>query len=69
VTPRLIIGLGEDAEKVLTARYPDARQLSWPFKKPRTVKQEVPDRESRSTSTRALDYREALHPPTMSGRQ
>lgn len=35
VAPRLIIGLGDDAEKVLTARYPDARQLSWSFKKPR----------------------------------
>lgn len=41
VAPRLIIGLGEDAEKVLTARYPDARQLSWPFVKPRTVKQDT----------------------------
>ncbi len=38
VQPRLIIGLGEDAENVLTARYPDGRQLAWPFVKPRTVK-------------------------------
>ncbi|AYM40350.1 uracil-DNA glycosylase family protein [Mycobacteroides chelonae] len=37
VQPRLIIGLGEDAEKVLTARYPEGRQLAWPFTKPRTV--------------------------------
>lgn len=41
VGPRLIIGLGEDAEKVLSARYPDARHLSWPFVKPRTVKSDV----------------------------
>lgn len=38
VQPRLIIGLGEDAEKVLTTRHPDGRQLAWPFVKPRTVK-------------------------------
>lgn len=36
VSPRLIIGLGEDAEKVLSERYPDARRLSWPFVKPRS---------------------------------
>lgn len=36
VSPRLIIGLGEDAEKVLSERYPDARHLPWPFVKPRT---------------------------------
>lgn len=36
VSPRLIIGLGDDAEKVLTTRYPDARHLPWPFVKPRT---------------------------------
>lgn len=35
VEPRLIIGLGGDAEKVLTARYPDAHRLPWPFAKPR----------------------------------
>lgn len=38
VTPRLIIGLGGDAQKVLTTRYPEGRQLAWPFAKPRTVK-------------------------------
>lgn len=38
VAPRLIIGLGEDAEKVLSERYPDARRLPWPFVKPRTHK-------------------------------
>ena len=36
VSPRLIIGLGGDAENVLSAHYPDARQLTWPFVKPRT---------------------------------
>jgi DNA polymerase len=36
--PRLIIGLGGDAEKVLSERYPDAPHLPWPFVKPRTVK-------------------------------
>ncbi|MBF9519525.1 uracil-DNA glycosylase family protein [Mycobacteroides chelonae] len=36
LSPQLIIGLGGDAEKVLTARYPDARLLPWPFAKPRT---------------------------------
>jgi DNA polymerase len=41
VSPRLIIGLGEDAEKVLTARYPVARRLAWPFAKPRAVKPDV----------------------------
>jgi uracil-DNA glycosylase family 4 len=38
VLPRLIIGLGGDAEKVLSERYPDAHRLPWPFVKPRTVK-------------------------------
>ncbi|QZH61018.1 uracil-DNA glycosylase [Mycolicibacterium farcinogenes] len=38
VSPRLIIGLGEDAEKVLSARYPEAHHLPWPFVKPRAVK-------------------------------
>ncbi|MFV1360662.1 uracil-DNA glycosylase [Mycobacterium avium subsp. hominissuis] len=36
VAPRLIIGLGGDAEKVLSKRYPHARRVSWPFVKPRT---------------------------------
>ncbi|QZH65034.1 uracil-DNA glycosylase [Mycolicibacterium farcinogenes] len=39
VRPRLIIGLGGDAEKVLSARYPDGQRLTWPFVKPQTVKQ------------------------------
>ncbi|MHA0289090.1 uracil-DNA glycosylase family protein [Mycobacterium sp. C3-094] len=38
VSPRLIIGLGADAEKVLAARYPAARRLTWPFVKPSAVK-------------------------------
>lgn len=41
VAPRLIIGLGEDAKKVLSAHYADAQRLSWPFIKPRTVKQDT----------------------------
>jgi uracil-DNA glycosylase family 4 len=41
VRPRLVIGLGADAEKVLTDRYPDGRQLSWPFVKPRTHRQDA----------------------------
>ncbi|GFG71483.1 MULTISPECIES: uracil-DNA glycosylase family protein [Mycolicibacter] len=39
VGPRLIIGLGKDAEKVLSSRYPDGKHLSWPFVKPRTSSQ------------------------------
>jgi uracil-DNA glycosylase len=38
VQPRLIIGLGADAETVLTARHPDGRRLTWPFVKPRTYR-------------------------------
>lgn len=38
VSPRLIIGLGEDAEQVLADRYPDGKRLVWPFVKPRTFK-------------------------------
>lgn len=41
VRPLLIIGLGGDAEKVLSTRYPDARRLAWPFVKPRTVNQDT----------------------------
>lgn len=36
VSPLLIIGLGEDAQKVLSKRYPDGRHLAWPFIRPRT---------------------------------
>ena len=35
VQPWLIIGLGADARKVLSVRYPDGHRLKWPFVKPR----------------------------------
>lgn len=35
VQPILAIGLGEDAQAELTAFYPEARELPWPFVKPR----------------------------------
>lgn len=35
VLPKLIIGLGKDAEIALRNFYPDARVLSWPFRTPR----------------------------------
>ena len=38
VAPRLIIGLGQDARKVLRSRYPDIEPLPWPFAIPRKVK-------------------------------
>lgn len=38
VSPRLIIGLGEDAEQVLSERYSDAPHVPWPFVKPRTAR-------------------------------
>lgn len=41
VSPHLIIGLGEDAEKVLTARYPDGHHLQWPFDEPRRSKPDL----------------------------
>ncbi|WP_124712865.1 uracil-DNA glycosylase family protein [Mycolicibacterium nivoides] len=41
VAPRLIIGLGEDAEKVLTERYPDGHHLPWPFDEPRWSKPDL----------------------------
>jgi DNA polymerase len=34
VRPRLVIGLGRDAEVALKAFYPDARELQWPFRVP-----------------------------------
>ncbi len=38
VRPRLVIGLGEDAEKALRALYPDSRMLvSWSLHPPRAV--------------------------------
>jgi uracil-DNA glycosylase len=38
VSPRLLLGLGADAEKVLSSGYPDGRRLAWPFVRPRTHK-------------------------------
>lgn len=35
VQPRLVIGLGRDAEAALQAFYPQARVLQWPFTAPR----------------------------------
>jgi uracil-DNA glycosylase len=34
VQPRLVIGLGKDAEAALRVFYPRARELSWPFRTP-----------------------------------
>lgn len=61
VSPRLIIGLGGDAEKVLSAHYPDARRLSWPFVKPRTRRSARRTCCSRSTPDRCGSRR----PPTV----
>ncbi|BCI54249.1 hypothetical protein NIIDNTM18_35270 [Mycolicibacterium litorale] len=38
VRPRLVIGLGEDAERVLSFFYPSARTVPWPFVAPRNVR-------------------------------
>ncbi|WP_328514755.1 uracil-DNA glycosylase family protein [Mycolicibacterium palauense] len=38
VRPRLVIGLGEDAERVLSFIYPTARTVPWPFSAPRYVR-------------------------------
>ena len=38
VRPRLVIGLGEDAERVLSFFYPTARKVPWPFDAPRNVR-------------------------------
>jgi uracil-DNA glycosylase family 4 len=38
VRPRLVIGLGEDAERVLSFLYPTARVVPWPFIAPRNVR-------------------------------
>jgi DNA polymerase len=39
VRPRLVIGLGGDAEKSLSSRYPDGHRLLWPFVKSPTYRQ------------------------------
>ena len=41
VRPRLVIGLGGDAEVALRLRYSGARVLSWPFREPNTTQPEV----------------------------
>lgn len=38
VRPRLVIGLGEDAERVLSFFYPTARKAPWPFSAPRNIR-------------------------------
>jgi len=38
VRPRLIIGLGEDAERVLMFLYPTARIVPWPFSEPKNLR-------------------------------
>jgi len=44
VKPELVIGLGNDAEKVLRAKHPPAaRELSWPFRRPRRIAALPPD--------------------------
>lgn len=38
VRPRLVIGLGEDAERVLSFFYPTARKVPWPFSAPSNIR-------------------------------
>lgn len=38
VRPRLVIGLGDDAERVLSFFYPTARKVPWPFTAPRNIR-------------------------------
>ena len=38
VRPRLVIGLGDDAERVLSFFYPTARKVPWPFSAPRNIR-------------------------------
>lgn len=38
VRPRLVIGLGGDAERVLSFFYPSARRVEWPFSPPRNIR-------------------------------
>ena len=38
VRPRLVIGLGDDAERVLSFFYPTARKVPWPFSAPSNVR-------------------------------
>jgi DNA polymerase len=43
VEPELVIGLGNDAKRVLRAKHPGARELSWPFRRPRSIAAMPPD--------------------------
>ena len=38
VRPRLVIGLGDDAERVLSFFYPTARKVPWPFSAPSNIR-------------------------------
>ncbi len=41
VRPSLVIGLGEDAKRVLSFFYPSARQVGWPFTDPKNVRSKI----------------------------
>ncbi|WP_342314588.1 uracil-DNA glycosylase [Mycobacterium avium subsp. hominissuis] len=43
VQPRLVIGVGKFAKASLLRLYPDARQMSWPFRVPRARRTDAPD--------------------------
>lgn len=43
VQPRLVIGVGKFAKAALLQVYPEARQLSWPFRVPRARRADPPD--------------------------
>ncbi len=43
VQPRLVIGVGKFAKAALLEVYPEARQLSWPFRVPRARRDDPPD--------------------------
>lgn len=55
VQPRLVIGLGDDAEVAVRSAYPGVKSLPWPFT--------VPATRSKATSTPALLF--APHPRRM----
>jgi DNA polymerase len=43
VQPRLVIGVGKYAKAALLSLYPEARELNWPFRVPRTRCSDSPD--------------------------
>jgi len=43
VEPELVISFGDDAKTVLRAEHPGARELSWPFRRPRSIAATPPD--------------------------